>query len=652
MSEDTDFLEIFREEANERLDTMVDSLLALEAGSVGADAIDALFRDAHTIKGGAGMLGLDDVRTIADAVEDVLSVVRDAGVFPLELTGPLLHATDVLRNQVQGTGAPFAELLVELAASRAALVGPDPAPAARVPSAALKDVAAERRTVRVPAEKIDDVLDLVGEVMLYRRRLGHALGDTLDQNQEVADELSTGARLLDDLKDAAIGMRTVPLASILGPLPRQVRDLALKEGKEVELVMIGADTELDRVILENLAEPLVHVLRNAVGHGIESPAERKRAKKPPCGRVELRAEQHGSLVEIVVSDDGRGVSAETQEDARREGSLADVLTRPGYSTAGEVTDLSGRGVGLDAVKAHIESFGGSVDVRSEPGRGTEVVFLLPLALALLDVLLFERGNNVYGLSIAAVEEALTVGDTFTLEGRRSLELRGRSVPLYDLAHLIGADAPALRERSPAIVVSAGGRRIAGACDALVGEEEVVVKPLGPLLADVEGYVGAAILGDGRVALLLDASALTRGPRRGVRPVKTAPDASRHASAPKILVVEDSFTVRELQKSILEAAGYRVVTARDGRDALDVLDRDEDVDLVLTDLEMPELDGLELTVAIRNDSARASMPVVIVTSLASDDDRRRGIEAGADAYMSKRSFDQHALLETVQRLVGR
>jgi two-component system chemotaxis sensor kinase CheA len=652
---DADFLEIFRDEAGERLDSMVDSLLALESGVAPADAIDSLFRDAHTIKGAAGMLGLEDVRTVAHAVEDVLSVARDAGTFTAELTAPLLRATDVLRSQVEGMEAPFDDLLAELAESRASLApDEDAAPAPREAATSPKGRSGDRRTLRVPAEKIDEVLDLVGEVMLYRRRLGHALGDELDQSQEVVDELGIGARLLDELKEAAIGMRTLPLSSILGSLPRAVRDLALQGGKDVELVLVGADTELDRVILEGLSEPLIHLMRNAVGHGIESPEERERAQKPARGRVELRAEQHGSLVEIIVSDDGRGVSAETLEEARREGSLTDVLSRPGYSTAGEVTDLAGRGVGLDAVKAHVQSYGGSLDVRSVPGRGTDVVLLLPLALALLDVLLFERGNNVFGVSLAAVEEALTVTDTFSLEGRRAIELRGRSVPLYDIAALVGAAAPPLREHPPAIVVSAAGRRIAGACDALLGEEEVVVKPLGPLLANVPGYLGAAILGDGRIALLLEPTALTRGPRRGAQPSVLAPAGASSAvkDAPKILVVEDSFTVRELQKSILQAAGYRVASARDGRDALDVLERDDEIELVLTDLEMPELDGIGLTRAIRADAARAALPVVIVTSLASDDDRRRGIEAGADAYMSKRSFDQYALLETVQRLVGR
>jgi two-component system chemotaxis sensor kinase CheA len=428
--------------------------------------------------------------------------------------------------------------------------------------------------------------------------------------------------------------------------------MAAAEGKDVELVLIGADTELDRVILESLSEPLVHILRNAVAHGIEKPADRKRAKKPKRGRVELRAEQRGGLVEITIADDGRGVSPETAEAARREGSLAEVLARAGFSTADEVSSLAGRGVGLDAVKTHVESFGGSLEVHSEPGSGTEVVLLLPLALALLEVLLFERGGAVFGLPLATVEEAIAVGDTLSLEGRPSLELRGRSIPLHDLAVLVGASAPPLPPRAPALVVAAGGRRIAAACDVLLGEEELVVKPLGPLLRNVEGYLGAAILGDGRIALLLDAGSLTRGTPRAARPAVVAADLPQEPGAPKVLVVEDSFTVRELQRSILEAAGYRVATARDGRDALDVLDRDEDIGLVLTDLEMPEMDGLELTAVIRADPTRASLPIVIVTSRGSDDDRRRGIEAGADAYMAKGSFDQSALLEAVERLVGR
>jgi two-component system chemotaxis sensor kinase CheA len=239
-----------------------------------------------------------------------------------------------------------------------------------------------------------------------------------------------------------------------------------------------------------------------------------------------------------------------------------------------------------------------------------------------------------------------------LEGKAALELRGRSVALSDLSELIGATSPPLPGRAPAIVVTAGGRRVAAACDRLLGEDEVVVKPLGALLPSARGYLGAAILGDGRIALLLDPAALTRPATARLRALVAPPRPETERAPSKVLVVEDSYTVRELQRSILEAAGYRVETARDGKEGLERVERDSDIELVITDLEMPEMDGLELTRAIRARAERSSLPVVIVTSRGDETDRARGIEAGADAYMIKRAFDQQTLLETVERLVGR
>jgi two-component system, chemotaxis family, sensor kinase CheA len=690
--------QLFRDEATERLDQMDAALVAIEAGNAGAETVDVLFRSAHTIKGAAGMLGLEDIQALAHALEDVLETVRDTGVFPPELAGTLLAATTTLRSQVSGTGAGAPGIIADLSSSREALLTsaghgddagtrvPGPRDAARHPGSAPADTrspdapraeeptagcpagepppshgpgasgqgratgraTAEQHSLRVPADKIDHLLDLVGEAVHDRRRLTHALGEEARMPQGVAEALSAGDRTLDELKDISIGMRTLPLHTIAGPLPRAVRDMAHTAGKEVDFSVSGAQTELDRVILESLPEPLTHILRNAVSHGIETPDERERANKPRRGRIELRAVPRGSLVEITVADDGKGVSAETLRQARAEGSLADVLARAGYSTAREVSDLSGRGVGLDAVKTSVQALGGSLTVHSEPGRGTEVILLLPLALALLEVLLFERGGAVFGVPLAMVDEAVIVKQTFTLEGRPTLDVRGRSLHVVDFATLAGAHAPPLHDQPPGLVISAGGRRAIVACDALLGQEEVVVKPLGPLLANVEGYLGAAILGDGRIALLVEPSALTRARRDAA----LAPPGPGPALSPKVLVVEDSFTVRELQRSILETAGYRVITARHGREALTLLRQDSEIALVVSDLDMPELDGLGLTRAIRADPARGSMPVVIVTSRGSDEDRRRGIEAGANEYMTKPSFDQRALLATVERLVGR
>ncbi len=520
MSDDvSEFLDIFRDEANERLDTMVASLLQLETGQGGADAIDELFRAAHTIKGGAGMLGLDDVRTVAHAVEDILDEVRESGTFPPDLTDVLLRAVDVMRRQLTGEAEGAPDLLDELAARRHGVTGgvpqpapaPEPGPEARVGAA--PEPAAERRAIRVPAEKIDRLLDLVGESVLHQRRLEHVLGDERASFEiEVSDELDHGERLLEDLKDTAIAMRTLPLGTITGALPRAVRDIALAEGKQVDLHIKGSDTELDRVILEGLHDPLVHIIRNAIAHGIEPADERERAGKPRSGTIELRAVQRGGTVEIVVADDGRGVSRELLEQARTLGSLVDVLARAGFSTADEVTELSGRGVGLDAVKRHVETFGGTMELESVPGQGTEVVLHLPLALALLEVLMVHRGGRVYGIPLASVEEVVGTGQSLSLEGKPALELRGRTLSIVDLADQIGAHAPAVATLAPAIVVVAGGRRVAVQCDRLLGEDEIVVKPLGPLLARVSGYLGGAILRDGRVALLIDPNTLLRRAR--------------------------------------------------------------------------------------------------------------------------------------------
>jgi two-component system, chemotaxis family, sensor kinase CheA len=664
-----DLSQVFLDEAAERLDEMDAALVAVESGRAGAETIDALFRHAHSLKGTAGFVDRDDVGMLAHAIEDVLEPVRSAGVFPPGLAGVLLTAVSALRSQVTAGGQVPPGLLSELARARdeqakgqdqeAPASGP-PAdggqPSGNGPSPpAPGQVPAEAHLLRVPASKIDHLIDVVAEVMQARIRTAEppASADVARQtaDADVPDDRQAAARMLDELRDTAVGLRTLPLATICGAMPRVVRDLAAATGKDVDFVLCGGDTELDRVVLETLSEPLAHLLRNAVTHGVETPAEREGAGKPRRGRIELRALPRGSIVEVAVADDGRGVSAATAAQAGSAGSLTDLLTRPGYSTAGEVSDTAGRGVGLDAVREHVRSFGGSLEIRSEPGRGTEVTLLLPLALSLMDVLIVERGAALFAVPLPAVTEVVTATGAASLQGQRMLTVRDRPLPLADLASLIGAAAPPLPERPPALVIKTAERTIAVACDVLAGQQEIAVKPLGPLLAGAGAFLGAAVLGDGRIALLIDPHALVTSGNRDGGGLTGGTDAGRPA-APTILVAEDSFTARELQRTILETAGYQVLTARDGRDALDVLGREPEVALVVSDLDMPRVGGLELTRAIREDPARSSLPVIIVTAHGSQDDVRRGIEAGADAYMAKRSFDQHALLATVERLVGR
>jgi two-component system chemotaxis sensor kinase CheA len=696
---DEEIYELVRQESGDCLQRMETNLLALESGSGGGAEIDAILRDAHSIKGSSAMVGWQDVATLASAIEDRMEQARESGVFPPELADPMLRAVDVLARALHGESEEIAPILSELEAldapagdrpTQAAGDGPTEAagdrptqaagdrpthaagdapagdaPTGDAPIRAAGDqpnpeperplgdgptgAAPTAPTVRIPAAKVDRMLDVVGETVLYHRRLEHELGEVLDDDRQASGVLDMGERLLDGLQDSVVQMRTLPLSTIMARFPRSIRDLAAQEGKEAELTISGAETQLDRVILDGISETIVHVLRNAIAHGIESPDEREAAGKPRVGQIALRAEQRGGMVAIAIADDGRGVSAELLSRAEHGGSLVDILAATGFSTAEKVTETAGRGVGLDAVKRHVESLGGALDVRSEPGKGTEVTLLLPMTLALMQVLLFERDGQPLALPMNSVDRVVAVTATTSLGGRRSIDVEGEAIPVLDLGVLIGAEPRPPAERTPAIILQSPARRLAVMCDELRDEEEIVIKSLGALLADVKGYLGAAILGDGRIALVLDPTYLLRAPSQVVA-------ADRSSEAPEerpthVLVVDDQFAARELQRSILETAGYHVQVARDGREALRQIGESADLDLVLTDAQMPEMDGFELLESIRADQQHSSLPVVMVTTLGDEHSRRRGAEAGADAYIVKQEFDQQALLETIERLVG-
>jgi two-component system chemotaxis sensor kinase CheA len=664
-----EILEIFREESIERLDGMVEILLALESGPAPADALNSLFRHAHSIKGSAGMVGVSEAQLIARALEDVLEDVRDRGVFPRELTHPLLRTTDALRSAVDGATDVAEPAMRELTGLISAAVEdghesdpsleaparPVPAPASPPRSPMTNGSArtvkpGEGRSIRTSSDKVDRLLDAVGETVLQSRRLEHLLSNSFPAeaaDERIEEALGRSETLLDSLQDSVLQMRTMPLRTITGPFPRAMRDLAASHGIDVDLTIRGAETQLDRVILEGISETVTHLLRNAVAHGIELPEERARAGKPTRGRVELRAEQRGGLVAIEVYDDGRGVSAQLIDEAGDDHSLADVLSAPGFSTAEEITDVSGRGVGLDAVKAHIESLGGELAVHSKAGHGTTVTLTVPLTLALLRVLLLTRGGQTFGIPLTSAEEVVTVSTKMTLGGRQAIELGEHSVSLVDLADIIGSAAPSLANLPQAVIVASSGRRVAVACEHIVGEQEIVVKSLGSILDHVSGYLGAAILGDGAIALILDPGFLTKSRVSRAHSVLGQVDDV----ASKVLVVDDQFTVRELQRSILEAAGYRVQTASDGLEALTCLDADPQISLMVSDIDMPRMGGFELLRTLRGAPSPSTLPVVLVSARGDQEDRRKGIEAGADAYIVKGDFDQQALLETVQRLTA-
>jgi two-component system, chemotaxis family, sensor kinase CheA len=460
--------------------------------------------------------------------------------------------------------------------------------------------------------------------------------------------------------------RMVPVSTATDTLHRAVRDVARAGGKQVQFEVRGDDTELDRGVLQQLNDALLHLVRNAVDHGLEGAEERVAAGKPAGGTVRLHAMQLGSEVILSVSDDGRGVDLPAvRREAARRGADVDAMSddealylvfRSGLSTAGFVSDVSGRGVGLDVVRTSLDSVRGRVDVRSEAGAGTEFRLIVPITLAVLPCLLLRAAGQDFAVPMHSVLLATGAAAETSAEGRPLLRLGEQVVPVADLGDVLGGE-PA---DGPVIVLAGVTRRHAFRVEALLGQRDVVVKGLSRLLPRLEVLAGASVEPDGRILLVLDAAGVISRARLSRRsPFLEQPgaagvaggDAGARPSAARVLVVDDALTIRELQRSILERAGYRVRTASDGREALDRL-AEEIPDVVLTDIEMPRLDGFALTEAIRAQPQLANLPVVILTSRASDDDRHRGLEAGADAYIIKSAFDETALLAVVERLLGR
>ncbi|WP_242343555.1 hybrid sensor histidine kinase/response regulator, partial [Anaeromyxobacter terrae] len=474
--------------------------------------------------------------------------------------------------------------------------------------------------------------------------------------REAEQQRLAGAVLREDLR----ALRMVPAALVLEPLRRAVRDVAGRLGKEVELTVDGGDARLDRQIVDALRDPLLHLVRNAVDHGIEAPAARRSAGKPAAGRVAVRVEARGSRVAIIVEDDGPGLDvAGLRAAAVRQGVLtaeqADRLTDPeaarlvfhaGLSTARAVTEISGRGVGMDVVLETLARLGGTVDVRWEAGRGTRFDLEVPLTLSASAALVFRVGRDVIALPAEAIEHVVLVapGDLGTVAGRTTARIAGEHVPYVPLARLLRmpeSAGPPARQRV-ALVLMHGGARVAVGVDELVGQQELVISSLGARVAAVQHLAGAGVLDDGRVVGVLSAAELVRRAQPGTAP-------GRGEGARRVVVADDSLTTRSAMKALLEMAGYAVIPAADGEEALQIL-RESGADLVVSDVQMPRLDGFALTRKVKADPRLRRTPVVLVTSLEAAEDRAAGLAAGADGYLVKREVERGQLLDLVRQLL--
>lgn len=494
------------------------------------------------------------------------------------------------------------------------------------------------------------------------------LGSLISNLKTRANEDAASLNLVSDRLETGIqSLRQLPLSTVFNIYPRMVRDLARQQGKAIELVIEGGDTKADKRILEEIKDPLLHLMRNAIDHGIETPEERMSQGKPATATIILRGYQVGNSIGIDVSDDGRGLNLESiAETAIRrkvrtpeqlvemsEAEIQSLIFDSGFSTRTEVTELSGRGVGLDVVRANVERLKGSIEVDSTPGNGCKFQVRLNTSLATTKVLILECDRTLYALPLEFIQTMITITpqEIFEVEGKPTVTWSERSLSIAWLANLLQLPLPEDytqgRLSHACIILQVGSDYFGVIVDDLVDRQDIVLKPQSKLLKRIPNILGATILGSGEVCMVLNPTDLLHSLRNGSwQAVSQQTDT---ATRNKLLLVEDSIIIRTQMQRLLKGAGYDVTIAENGAIGLQSV-RERDFDIVLSDVEMPQMTGLEMTAQIRQDSKYDRLPIVLITTLADAEDKQRGREAGANAYLTKGDFDQQLLFDTLNSLI--
>ena len=715
---------IFKIEAEEHLQAIGAGLLELEKAPAPEEQrrlIETVFRAAHSLKGAARAVDFTEIESICQSLEDTFASWKR------QERAPSPQELDTLHRALNTITAAMAPPPARADSAPTAIVPP--------PAQSAAEKASHGETVRIAVSKLDARLLEAEEMLMAKLTTGQRVEDlrevahqfeawrkvwvavepdarafrqALDRPAPSQPRLTPGlarllefldwnvdylkslenrvaaitqtaeqdrhlvGKLVDDLLEESKKLLLLPFGTLSTSFPKLVRDLCRDQGKDADLVLRGEEVEIDKRILEEMKDPLIHLLRNCIDHGVESSERRTRLGKPPRATITLAVSRvNGSKVELRVSDDGAGIDAgKVKESAVKHGlisaeearQLGDAEARalvfqPEVSTSPIITRLSGRGLGLAIVREKAEKLGGAVSVESEPRLGTSIGIVLPAMLATFRGILVEAAGRLFVVPTAQVERVARVKpeDIQTVEGRETISLSGRAVALVRLAEVLELPRPQRNGEpsaaAPVIILGTGEQRVAFAVDAVLDEQEVLVKPLRKPLARVRNVTGATVLGSGLVAPILNVPDLLKSARKAGGAVTgvTAGTKLEETEAKAILVVEDSITSRMLLKGILESAGYQVKTAVDGAEAFTML-RSEHFDVVVSDVQMPRMNGFDLTAKIRADKKLAELPVVLVTALEAREDRERGIDAGANAYLVKSSFDQSNLIEAVRRLI--
>lgn len=760
------FLARFVEEARDHVNKLNEGLVRLENHPEDSETINDVFRSAHTIKGSSRMMKLTSIGEVAHKMEDALGALREQKIHhSKDLADVLFKGIDCIAGLIEKVAAgqrldedttALCDELTKAAEGQFVSAGgavpatpkatsetsshavveerkgqevtedgnekPEKTPQQpeKVPvtdtllqdvsqSATLRERAPRPlESIRVNAEKLDELIRLMGEIVSNQNRLKQRLSDIREAEKaakrntdltaylgqvdtshngnlseiiqsgrslhgklkqlslSMRDDANMQELLTSELQEKALMLRMVPLSIVFDSLPRLVRDLSRSQGKDVELLIEGGDIGLDKKMIEKIGDPLVHMLRNAVDHGTESPEERLKAGKREQGTITLSASYDAGSVLIELSDDGGGIPldrirekalrkkmvSEADLKAMTDDEIMELIFQPGFSTSAIITDISGRGVGMDVVRKNIvEELKGSIKIETRAGRGTRFFLRLPMTLAVMRVLLVEASGAKFAITTHYVAEIIRVpeSDIITVLNSKAIRLREELIPVVHLETVLNLAGTNGEENGNLLVLitCVGHEKLGIIVDALLDEEDMVIKSLPPHMKNIRLVSGVTISGRNEVINIIHVPGLIK--EAGETKHTRAPE-KKEGGAARILVVDDSVNTREIEKSILEAYGYAVDLAEDGMEAVEKT-REKRYDLVITDVEMPRLNGFSLTERLRMDDSYRDTPIIIMTSREKDEDKKRGIMVGANAYIVKGAFDQTNLLETVQNLIG-
>ena len=660
----------FRVEAQERLGVLADGLANWREEGASRESIESLFREVHSLKGAARAVGLLPIEQLCHAWESLLGAVRGG---TLELTQMRVELCRYALRVVQKlhAGQPVdaeeqAQLVEDLEAAGRGAAVTLPEYVAATPGGALQRLRESAQALHTASQDaLKALLDHLDWSQAQMDRLHFEAIHLEKAGKHLSQSL---AQLSESLSEELQSVLLLAGSSLVEGLPAMVQDLASQAGKRVTLQVRGASLQVDKRILDELRSPLTHLLRNAVDHGLETPGQRVACGKPEVGLIQLELIQESAdRFELRVQDDGRGLDlaqlkaravtagmlSEEQAQALSAAEAGKLVFTSGLSTSALLTDLSGRGLGMAIVQESVERIGGRIELESEPGQGVCIHLHLPLNLSTFRAVIVRNAERTFAVPALAVERCLRLpADAVkNQENRPTLVFEGEVLPVWALADVLGLTSQARGDGYlTLLLLKVRGTRFVLLVEELLGDQEITVKNLGRQLLRVRNLLGATVLGDGqlvpilhpgdlyRSALATTASALVQAPADG-------PDVRSQ----RLLIAEDSFTSRGLLKAILEGAGYQVATANDGLEAWNAL-KQGPFDLLVSDVEMPRMDGFSLTSRIRADRELTQLPVVLVTALHSAEDRARGLEAGANAYLVKSGFEQDSLLDAIRRLI--